>query len=189
MTDRHAGMAIDLSVHQAAKRRLNKFLNLPCASRLLASVRWGLDPMKEITESMAVWEAVRRWARYRGVALSDRSIRALVVGDGRSPRTGALLALTLDWQVTSIDPALRGDPQIDRLTVVPSRLEERPDLRADFVLAVHSHATVEATRRAGRGGTVISLPCCVPWPIHDGCETWIDDACLSPDRRVVVERP
>ncbi len=88
-------------------------------------------------------------------------------------------------------------PRIDSLPTVAAPLELRDgrawagdhDVTAafDVVVAVHSHAPVDATRAACKpGGVIVSLPCCVAWPLDRG-ETWVDDRVLSPDRRFVVE--
>lgn len=178
-------------VRKKAQRRVNRFLNLTSAPLLLSSVSWGMDPTKEITESIACWEAAMAWIVKSGRSQSDRSSSVLVVGDGHSPRTGALFACLSAWTVTSIDPAMREPgphPTIHRLTSVRARLEERPDLRADIVVAVHSHATPAATRAAALpGGVVVAMPCCVPWTPREGAWTYADPACLSPDRQIIVE--
>jgi hypothetical protein len=189
---RHDGQRVDEQVLRAGIRRVEALMR--SHPELVAWTKgWGLSPIKEMTESLAVWGAVLRWARYRGHSLSDRSIVVAVVGDGRHPRTGALVAASSAWSVVSIDPNARGGkvktPGAERLRVVKAKAEDVEPVGADYVLAVHSHASVEGTRRhAKNGGVVVALPCCVAWPITDACEHWLDPACLSPDRRVVVER-
>jgi len=42
------------------------------------------------------------------LSLRDPNVVAVVVGDGRTPRTAALLAMRTRWTVWSIDPALHG---------------------------------------------------------------------------------
>lgn len=178
------------AVRKAAQRRVNRFLERTTAPLLLQAVSWGTDPMKEITESEACWEAVLQWLVTSGRRQSD-PLSVLVVGDGRSPRTGALIACLSKWTVTSIDPGAAKEgphPTIQRLTVVKARLETRPDLRADIVIAPHSHANPEATRAACLpGGVVVALPCCVPWTPLPHSRVYVDHACLSPDRTVYLE--
>ncbi len=178
-------------VRKAALRRLNRFMELTTAPLLLSAVSWGGDPTKEITESLACWEAVMQWVAATGRSQRDRSMSVLVVGDGRSPRTGALVACMSAWTVTSIDPKAASEgphPTVQRLTTIRARLEERPDLRADVVIAPHSHASPEATRAACLpGGVVVAMPCCVPWAVLPHTRTYADHACLSPDRTVYVE--
>lgn len=184
---RHA--AIDETVRKAALGRMNRFLSHRAAP-LLLPVGWGGDPAKEVTESYAVLDAALRVAVVRGLRRNDYGVSVLVVGDGTSPRTGALFATSTAWKVTSIDPAMKpmgAHATIPRLDCIRARLEDRPDLTADIVVAVHSHAPVAATRAACRpGGFVVSLPCCVAWPSAGAVENYLDGACLSPDRRVLV---
>ena len=141
---------------------------------------------KEVTESVAAYRAVQRSAAYR---LSDRNVSVAVIADGHTPRTAALFALSTAWQARSIDPALsryaaRSRPIIDRLHVLPYRIEDLPPCLcgpADDIVAVHSHAPLsEAVRRlAGRRTLVVSMPCCfpddLPWP---PTESYRDAACL-----------
>lgn len=85
-------------------RFIDTFLRWECGRYLLGL---GLFPnVQEITESMACFEAIREHLPF--VSLSDPDVCAVVVGDGRTPRTAALLALRTKWQVVSVDPALHG---------------------------------------------------------------------------------
>ena len=86
-------------------RFIDMFLRWGCGRHLLGL---GLFPnVQEITESMACLEAVREHLAGL-VSLSCPAVCAVVVGDGRTPRTGALLAMRTKWHVVSIDPALHG---------------------------------------------------------------------------------
>lgn len=191
MADRHAGMAVDAEVHRQGRARLNHFLSLSFAPTLLPFFASAVNPAKEITESMGAAIAVLRWQRYRSIDRGDHGVRVVVVGDGSQPRTGALIACMTGWQVVSVDPAMkphRAADGINRLTCVRARIEDAGLVDADFVVAVHSHAPVEATRAVARvGGIIVSIPCCVPWPTDRG-ETFIDPAMICPDRRIIVER-
>lgn len=170
---------------------LSQFVCFAAAPLLLSAVSWGSDPPKEITESLSVTNATLLAARGAGIDRGSRDISCLVVGDGCWPRTGALVALLTGWQVTSIDPALRlagPHPKVRRLTAIRAKLEDYPDLRADVVLAVHSHATVAATRAAVKpGGVLVSMPCCVPWAPAEGATVTEAAGCLSPARWLVIE--
>lgn len=191
MADRHTGMAVDAEVHRLGRARINHFLSLSFAPRLLPFFASAINPAKEITESMGAALTVLRWQRYRGFDRGDHDVRVVVVGDGRQPRTGALLACMTGWQVVSVDPDMKphkGAATIDRLSCVRARIEDAGIDGADFVVAVHSHAPVEATRAVARvGGIIVSIPCCVPWPTDAG-EVFVDSAMICPDRRVIVER-
>ena len=95
--DKSGNLAINL-------RFIDTFLRWDCG-RLLLSM--DLFPnTQEITESMACLETIRE--RVPEVQMSSRDVVAVVIGDGRTPRTAALLSLRTKWHVLSIDPALHG---------------------------------------------------------------------------------
>lgn len=187
-----AHLPVTLQTQADSAKLLSRFVCYRSANLLLSAVSWGSDPPKEITESMSVVLAALDAAKEAGIERKDSSISCLVVGDGRSPRTGALVALLTGWEVTSIDPALRQvgpHPMVRRLFGVCGKLESYPLWRADIVLAVHSHASVAATRAALKpGGVLVSMPCCVPWEPKPGAEVREAAGCLSPARWLVIER-
>ena len=85
-------------------RFLDSFLRWECGRTLLGM---NLFPnAQEITESMACLAAITE-ALGEGCTAETDAI-AVVIGDGRTPRTAALLAMRTKWQVVSIDPALDG---------------------------------------------------------------------------------
>lgn len=85
-------------------RFIDIFLRWDCGRLLLD---WGLFPnTQEITESMACLETIRE--RLPEVPMSSSDVIAVVIGDGRTPRTAALLSMRTKWHVLSIDPALHG---------------------------------------------------------------------------------
>lgn len=186
--DRHAATPNTPEVYEAAINRVDRLLRRRSKFADLIMAGWGAKPFKELTESLAVLDVALDLARYSRLDRGDSSVTVLVVGDGHSPRTGALVAMETGWTVTSIDPVLSingAHPRIARLTCIRAQLEDRPDLRARLVLAPHSHAPPELTRRAASGGgQVVSMPCCVPWPLHAGVET---RACVARDRTIYIE--
>lgn len=130
---------------------------------------------KEITESWAMLEAAIKY-----VPGLDRHV-AIVVGDGVSPRTGALLAYYTKADVVSVDPQFnmshwheheakqtaQGCPP-QRLRLVADRIE---NVELDcggkpcVVLWPHSHANMDNTKIVGFSErTDIAMPCCVPIP-------------------------
>ena len=153
-----------------------EFWRLRCAPDLLIG---GLFPnMKEITESMAAVSAAHRWAPRLGLSLSDPSVSVAVVGDGSTPRTAALAAYRSAWECHSIDPNLSRvslDPSraarreaairaVKRLHVHPYKAQEMPDpIRAEILLAVHSHAKIPDAllALAGLPRLIVAIPCCV----------------------------
>jgi len=163
---RQSARAVTVTVPTPTLRYLDEFLGLKCRDDLL---RLGLFPnAKEITESLAAYHAVKRTlGDVRD--LGDPRRTAVVVGDGCTPRTAAVLAFRTRWRVYSVDPQLRkyeGWAGVERLTVVPFRVEDW-SLTLDgpaVVVAVHSHASLgEAVLRVRAPElAVIAIPCCAP---------------------------
>lgn len=179
----------------AASKRINALLRRrDLAGRLVAQVGWGIDPLKEMSESLAMLDAALEVARTNGINRADPNVIVVVVGDGVSPRTGAIVAMCTGWSVTSVDPKSKVNglhPLTNRLACVRAKIEDVPHILGQIVLAPHSHAPVEETRRVARwpgGGYVLSMPCCVAWPQHDGTITKVSRACTAPDRTIYIER-
>ena len=146
--------SVTLAVKRPTLRYLDEFMRLTCATDLLL---WKVFPnAKEITESMAAYSALRRFCT---LSLSDSSVVCVVVGDGCTPRTGALIACRSDWSVWSIDPRLKRESRVRRLTTLREPIEKADFPTPDVVVAVHSHA-----HTLPNAPLVISMPCCVPDP-------------------------
>lgn len=130
---------------------------------------------KEVTESWGMLEAAIKYVQDLNECL------VVVVGDGCSPRTGALLAYLTRADVISVDPnmnmrhweehvgkqtAMGYPPQ--RLRVIADRIENIEidcEGRSCVVLWPHSHANMEHTRIMNHAKrTDIAMPCCVPIP-------------------------
>ena len=177
--------------------------------RFFAHRRRGeLAPMfpnvKEVSESMGAFHAIdRRLCATGAIRRAEPNTVAIVVGDGHSPRTGALIAMSTAWSVVSIDPVMRPKHTRDgahaglRLTAVASRIEAlqpRSFAGRDVVLvAVHSHALLDdavAFVAECRSLHAVAIPCCVPQAIAGTVPTdeYSDEAILSPERRVLVWR-
>ena len=136
---------------------LDQFVGLTCAGDLL---NLKLFPnAKEITESMAAYAALRK----RLEARLSEPLSVLVVGDGSTPRTGALIAFRSRWNVTSVDPNINPknlNLPISRLRVCKGKVEELEYALApgamDIVVAVHSHAKILPLGRL----LTVEIPCC-----------------------------
>lgn len=144
-------------------RYIDEFVTLKCAADLLAR---SLFPNgKEITESMAAYNAVRQ---HRLANLDDPNVVVVVVGDGHVPRTGALFAMRSAWQVLSVDPVLRErDYNVNRLVCIRGKIEDNPlgFYKHAVIIAVHSHATITATldNVFAERRSLVAIPCCVPY--------------------------
>ncbi|CAH0488266.1 unnamed protein product [Peronospora farinosa] len=157
-------------------RYLNEFVGkLHCASALLEH---GLFPdAKEITESMAMFNAVRRYIEPRNKETSQETNGKhdgiVVVGDGNTPRTGAMFAFRMrGWTSYSVDPAMengtsersKGWTDVSNLVVMRNKIEDvRITLRRAIVVLVHAHVTLEQALSAVQAEQicgVVTLPCC-----------------------------
>ena len=198
---------MDVEINAALSRpsdHLDRFFTHPCKAKLASF----FPNAKEVTETFGAFHAVKQHLPH--LRQGDPNVMVLVVGDGHSPRTGALFALSSAWSVWSFDPlmSLKYRGVSERLQLVDAKIEDvfgwsMPNKRF-LVVAVHSHAELKhavAKVRACAGMDVVSIPCCVPqWvPYLDPCgeQTVVpvpptveyeDPAILSPERRVKVWR-
>ncbi|TYZ69025.1 hypothetical protein PybrP1_011307 [[Pythium] brassicae (nom. inval.)] len=167
---------------EVSLRYLNEFVGkLQCASALLDHQLY--PDAKEITESMGVFNAVRKYvlqdeqegaleASEEGGATA-KADGIVVVGDGSTPRTAAMFAHRLrHWKSYSVDPAMEyrssersvGWETISNLVVIRNKIENvRITLRRAIVVLVHAHVTLEqalSAVEAERVVGVVTLPCC-----------------------------
>jgi len=178
---------------------VDEFLRLPCAGDVL---RCAVFPnSKEVSESMAAFEAVRRTLidAGRGSLLGDPDVVLYDVGSGRKPRTAALAAHRTRWSCVAIDPILDRTTahwrRVARLRVeccgveryAPTDDEVR---RFAVVLCVHNHGglaeTIAALRLDERPGyCLVSIPCCVPHDVDPGWDEARTDWGVKSKHRVV----
>lgn len=144
------------------------FLRLKCAGDLLNS---GVYPnIKELTEAMGAYDAMFRLRDMPN--LDDDLVQAIVIGDGTTPRVGAMLAFRTKWYVTSVDPNMHPrDFHVKRLQTRRQRIEDATGLqvfgaRHIMVFAIHSHGPLRLTKQQIPDGaeriSVIAMPCCKP---------------------------
>src|SRR5690349_3207328 len=129
-------------------------------------------PSKEITETMAAVNALFHNSSF-DVDRKDGDIICYVIGDGRTPRTAAVIAQSSNFKVWSIDPLLKIKKRQQAVIDTIPRLHLFPGLAEDFVnvdeyaplsiiIAVHSHANLEAFWSRIKGPKIaIAIPCCV----------------------------
>ena len=147
---------------------------------------------KEVTETFGAWEAVQKHLPHLDRANPD--IVAIVIGDGHSPRTGALIAMSTSWEVHSIDPLLRPKHvgKIKRLHVhrepFPSSSVDGFEGKRVVVVAVHSHAPFEPILNIRCSHMdAVAIPCCVPHVLPNlKPQIYADAAIWSPERNVHV---
>jgi len=176
---------IHLSIHKPTLRYLDEFIKLRCAPDLL---NLRLFPnAKEITESMAAFNAVRRNVVNDDLKYDDKNIVLLDIGCGNTPRTAALFAFRTKWDCVAIDPRVLKQPvsslnsynkipSISNLTCFPTTFEEfykinydYENLKAIIICAIHAHIHFEEfhffiknIRKEGYKFPIymIYIPCC-----------------------------
>ena len=201
---------VSLTLPTPNANHIDRFLKRNCALDLLDpkyDLKWDA---KEISESEACLRAARA---VLGIDPKREDVLAAVVGDGKHPRTGALIAFTTKWGVWSVDPMLDTTKKalysINRLQLIPSKVQE---LEYPFIIPgwdvvwdgspvrvlilPHSHAPVEASLDAFKPHHVVALPCCVPYNIKKKAgdndvdippaKEYYDWSCLSGERHVKV---
>lgn len=148
----------------------DQFLKLNCAVELLK--RKLFPNTKEITESIGCFNAVV--AMLQGMSsCGRRDLNVIIVGDGSTPRTGALFAMRSAWNVLSIDPNFNQKVTlgnmiegIERLSIFKGNAQETPEemfplvSEKDTVLVFpHSHAPTKRVleRFKVRGGAIRSV--------------------------------
>ena len=161
---------------------LRMFLEMNCAASILPLFSRYNNSAKEVTESFAMVEAAKKY-------FPDLSKYAvIVVGDGRSPRTGAMFAYMTQALVLSIDPNFDldfwglfrknqrdiGFP-VKRLILYCDSLINIHFSYKDFLskrkllfVFPHSHADMREMFVAEKLYDyigIISMPCCVPIPV------------------------
>jgi hypothetical protein len=175
----------------ASLRYVDKFLKMRCAPDVLAR-RW-FPNAKEVSESMGVIEATSKYL----VRRNREDVIAVVVGDGKHPRTAGLAAFTTAWMCVAIDPVAKHQgvfAGVDRLYSIRAKAED-VDVRwssPTVVIAPHSHCPSlrgvlrkwELPRLIG----VVTMDCCVPHDLGSSNVCYEDPAVISPKRRVEVHR-
>lgn len=171
------GQALEIAKNSLRDlRHITTFMRWRCASDLLTL---GLFPdAKELTESVAAYQAVMRYCSFLE---DDSSVTCICIADGSTPRTASLFAFMTKWQVVSIDPALREKSfekwkSINRLELSKTLVEDMPSKLADKVVIVGVHAhnyeqrppkgviknilASAVTKVTAKEYFVATLPCC-----------------------------
>lgn len=171
---------------------LGEFITLKCAPDMLAL---KLFPnAKEISESFAAYEAVRR--HLQDIPLDDPDVHMFAVGDGGTPRTAATFAFRSRWTCHSIDPNLKDSSKwmrINRLHCYPVKVEEFTPVRCKtaVIAAVHSHARLDQAILCAKADrvVVISMPCCVKQKLSiPPDKVYTDKSIISPKREMLIWR-
>lgn len=155
---------------------LKRFINTRSAENLMPLFTKCGNPAKEITESWGMLEAVKKYCAelWRW--------KCIIVGDGRTPRTGAMIAFYTGADTVSVDPELNLEAwaqyryiqslqgiQIKRLLLMADKIEDISSINCDgkpvVVLWPHSHAPMNKCNTVNYAKRIdIALPCCVKIP-------------------------
>lgn len=167
-------------------RYINRFMGMKAAPDMLGR---GLFPnAKEITESFGAFEAVK----HLPVSFKD-DLAVVCVGDGHSPRTGAVCAFCTRWNCYSVDPQLRlKEWNIDRLTCKRFRIQDT-FLEFDkpcIIIMVHAHVKVNETLPYIKAPVrhLITMECCMNLDLTGVApdEDYRDDNIWSPMNNIKV---
>ena len=153
-----------LDIQLPTTKWIDTIFRLRCAPDLL---RLGIYPnAKEFTEAYATYRALKK------LGLKDENKETVViVGDGKTPRVGALVAfMTKNVSVFSIDPLINSFP-VERLVCVKEKAEH-VDYRflggfeSLFLVFPHSHAPYEKVLSRifsfwNKPADIVDFPCCV----------------------------
>jgi hypothetical protein len=196
--------ALDRSIEYYARARtrvstryIDEFFRLKCAPDLLAS---GLlprtDPTKEVTEIMGMFSAVRR---HLSALFKDPTVVVLDVGAGVSPRGAAMFALRTKWNALAIDPDMRRDTVIRRVSAFKATVEDViPTPRVQSLLKAatttvcintHGHAPLSYLDAIPGDAWCVTLPCCVkltPPKDFELVERYNDPSIMSEKNEVSV---
>jgi len=178
-----------------------KFLESFASENIIALFSRYKGSSKEITESWAMLEAAKKHVP----DIDNKSV--IVVGDGCSPRTGALFAYFTKAFVFSIDPQFNLDHwnehcdkqrkmgfPVQRLRIYKDKLENTLfSFHSDIVVVwPHSHADMNVSLKnfclTGNRWD-IAMPCCEPIPSNWMREQHIcyeDFNVLSPKRTIHI---
>lgn len=161
---------------------LLKLSSLPLIYRMFPNA-------KEVTETMAAFNAVRSHVRpLLNLDFGDEA-NVYFLGDGHQPRTAATFAVRTRWNCHSVDPALRKDhPKVKRLHVHPIKGEDMDYQETNLLIGVHSHCPWKPVidKIQSRPLVVVSIPCCFKDGLGRPLISYIDEECLSEHRRVNI---
>ena len=138
------------------KSYLEHFFSFKCSPDVLPFFGPNRHTPKEITESMAMWRAATDILHVK----SDDDILAIVIGDGKRPRTAGLLSHVTKWDCVSIDPIAdlgwfleyeklrRGSSNpLERIVSYQLKAEHAKiacEKKRTILFLPHSHATMSA---------------------------------------------
>lgn len=150
---------------------LKRFINSKSCEELIGLFTTCGNPAKEITESWGMLEAAKKYCK------ELYNWKVIVVGDGKTPRTGAFLAFYTGADVLSIDPDVdmarfekfKNRFRVKRVECVAAKIEDITEIdcgeKPCLVIWPHSHGNMNNCNIINYSVRVdIALPCCVQIP-------------------------
>lgn len=151
--------------------------------------------IKEITESMSFIYLFEKYLyKWDKSLYKNPDVTVIVVGDGKTPRTAALINFLTPYKTISIDPEMDDSKDwsyISNLTTYKGKFEDWiekvyiPSIyfgkRPVIILYPHSHAPIILTERIHSGKKwVIKLECCTKDKLSTPCFMYQDKYIMSP---------
>lgn len=163
---------LSITIRKPSTVYLDEFFRLRCAPDILTKGIFCVNnPAKEISESMAVFNAVRKTV---GDSVFHTPSNLLVsVGDGSTPRTAGLFAYRSKMTCVSIDPLAKKGWNVNRLSIIPKKIEDVtigcdiPPWDYRILVACHSHAPLAIAVEKFKPHLVVAMECCVPQDIGE----------------------
>jgi hypothetical protein len=204
--EEESGFGTTISIKRPNNKYLDEALRIKCFPDMISL---GLFPnAKEVTESFACYEAYRKHIM-KHIHPSDSKATVVVVGDGHTPRTGAVFAFRSKFSVVSIDPEIKDhfSGKIKNLEIIKNyvqdvRVGESSSDGSVIYVFPHSHAKPEmllhidlAMFNNAKHKFFIMMPCCVDLEMNDclnktfGVEriaNYYDWGIHSPKKRIIV---
>ncbi|GAB5367160.1 hypothetical protein AAMO2058_001205700 [Amorphochlora amoebiformis] len=149
MAGSNGEMKAEVGLRMKGLGYIDEFLMTRCAGDLLDLKLY--PNAKEVTESFSMFSAIRKHLK-EDFDPKDPSIVCIVVGDGCTPRTAAMISYRTRWTVHSVDPMMKLEgswsKKVRNLTVYRSPVEEVAiPVKAGgkvLVLCMHTHVTLES---------------------------------------------
>ena len=195
------------------RKYIDHFFSLKCGPDILPFFNNNhRSAGKEITESFAMWRAAIDVLEVD----PKEPLIAIVVGDGKRPRTASVLAHLTQWNTISIDPILdmkwfntyakerdaQGNPLV-RLRPIP-RKAHKEEITVNckgwraILFFPHAHAPMSEALQVPTNYSrldVINMPCCnkiepqflmKKFALQHQLFTFVDDAVWSPKNTIHV---
>lgn len=178
---------------------LNRFFQLNSIEEL--SKNRLFPNIKEITESMSFIYFFEKYLYQWDKSLyKNPDVTVIVVGDGKTPRTAALINFLTPYKTISIDPEMDDSKDwsyIRNLTVYKEKFEDwiekvyKPSIyfgkRPVIILYPHSHAPIKLTERINSEKKwVIKLECCTSDRLDGICLSYKDEYIMSPKNTMYI---